>query len=285
VGAGFDAHVYLVNGDSISVGQSFGYNQTYSGVPYNALDYLGLHVQNANITNLVTYTTNDVVITTNTTYGLAGGVVAIIDWKTNAPSANATNRIVFNFPNMASANGTWSLNFTDNTHGNIVAADGSVNSFTLPDFSSDPNYTANFTPVTSMVQFGVFKNGNSANNSLSTTFTHVVVTNANSGTTSTNYNDSFSGPGLTANYAWQVAEYYQDASDRAIWQPSGTAYWIKWNATVSGWSVQSTSNLLGAWSNAGVTYTSVDGTGTNTLGAVPAASLPAGNAGFFRLTK
>jgi hypothetical protein len=54
---------------------------------------------------------------------------------------------------------------------------------------------------------------------------------------------------------------------------------------VSGWSVLSTSNLLGNWSNAGVTNTYVDGTGTNTLGAIPAASLPAGNAGFFQLTK
>lgn len=282
VGAGFDAHVYLVNGDSIvAAGQNWGYNQTYSGVPYNAFDYLGLHVQNANITNLVTYTTNDTVITTNTTYGLASGVVAIVDWKTNAPSANATNRIVFNFPSMASANGTWSLNFSDNTHGNIVAADGSVNSFTLPDFFNDPNYTANFTPATSLVQFGVFKNGNNANNNLSTTFSHVSVSNANG----TIYNDSFNGTNLTSEYAWQVAEYYMDAAVRAIWIPQNTTWWIKWNATVSGWSVQSTSNLLGAWSNAGVTYTFADSTGTNTLGAIPAASLPAGNAAFFRLTK
>lgn len=285
-GAGFDAHVYLCNGDSITAfANDFGYNQTYSGAPYNMLDYLGMHVQNATITNLVTYTTNDTVITTNTTYGLASGVVSIIDWKTNAPNANATNQIVFRFPNMANANGTWTLNFTDNTHGNIVAADGSVNSFTLPDFLSDPNYTANFTPVTSMVQFGVFKNGSSANNSLTTTFTHVVVTNANSVTTSTNYNDSFSGPGLTANYVWQVAEYYQDASDRAIWQPSGTAYWIKWNTTANGWGVQSSSNLLSSWSNAGVTYTYADSTGTNTVGAIPTASLPLGSAGYFELKK
>jgi hypothetical protein len=287
VGAGFDAHVYLCNGDSMTAyANDFGYNQTYSGAPFNMLDYLGMHVQNAIITNLVTYITNiDTTITTNTTYGLASGVVAIIDWKTNAPSANATNRIVFNFPNMTNANGTWTLNFTDNTHGNIVAADGSVNSFTLPDFYNDPNYTGNFSPGTSMVQFGVFKNGNSANNSLSTTFTQVVVTNANSGITSTNYNDSFSGPGLTANYLWQVAEYYLDASDRAIWQPSGTAYWIKWNTTASGWGVQSSSNLLSSWGSGGVTYTYADATGTNTLGAIPTASLPAGDAAFFRLVK
>jgi hypothetical protein len=279
VGAGFDAHVYLCNGDSITAyANDFAYNQTYSGPPFNMLDYLGLHVQNAAVTNAVSYTTNNSVITTNNSYSLESGVVAIIDWKTNAPSSNASNKIAFKFPNMASANGTWSLNFTDNTHGNIVAADGSVHGFTLPDFFNDPNYTGNFTPATSMIQFGVYKNGNTNNNSLSATFTQVLVN-------STLYNDTFSGPGLTAHYAWQVAEYYLDAANRAIWIPRGTAWWLQWNSTVSGWSVLSTSNLLGNWSNAGVTNTYVDGTGTNTLGAIPAASLPAGNAGFFQLTK
>ncbi len=92
-GAGFDAHLYLCNGDSITAfANDFSYNQTYSGAPYNVLDYLGLHVQNAYITNNTTYTTNNSVITTNNSYGLASGVVAIVDWKTNSPSANAANR-------------------------------------------------------------------------------------------------------------------------------------------------------------------------------------------------
>ena len=183
---------------------------------------------------------------------------------------------------MASANGTWALNFTDNTHGSVTAADGSVNTFTLPDFVNDPNYAGNFSPGSSMVQLGVFKNGNTNNNSKSAIFTHVVVTNASAGVL---YDDGFSGPGLKGNYSWQVAEYYQDAAVRAIWQPYGTAYWIQWNTTASGWSVQSSSNLLSAWGDAGVTYTYVDTTGTNTLGAIPTTSLPAGNAAFFRLTK
>ncbi len=282
-GAGFDAHVYLCNGDSITAFNNlFGYNQTYSGASFNMVDYLGMHVQNESVTNAVTYTTNNSVITTNTSYGLAPGVVAILDWKTNSPNANATNQIVFHFPGMASANGTWSLNFSVNTHGSIVAADGSVKSLTLPDFSADPNYTANFTPVTSMVHFGVFKNGRSANNNLGTIFTQVLVTNSVLGTI---LSDSFGGPGLTANYTWQVAEYYQFAANRTTWIPASTAYWLTWNTTTSGWGVQSSSNLLGAWSNAGVTYTYIDGTGTNTIGAVSTTNLPAGKTGFFELMK
>ena len=258
---GFDAHLYLCNGDSITAfNNAYNYNQTYSGAPYNMVDYLGLHVQN----------------------GASGGVVAQVDWKTNAPNMNAFSNISFTFPSMASANGTWSLNFTDNTHGNVVAADGSVNSFTLPDFFNDPNYSANFTPATSMVQLGVFKNGNTNNNNQTATFTSVLVTNNVSGALLA---DNFGGPGLKASYSWQIGQYYQFAAVRAIWQPAGTAYWIQWNTTASGWGVQSTSNLLGTWGGAGVTYTYADSTGTNTLGAIPAASLPAGNAGFFQLVK
>ncbi|HXT12762.1 MAG TPA: hypothetical protein VN873_14465 [Candidatus Angelobacter sp.] len=257
----FDAHIYLINGNTIpdnSPPNLFNYNQTYSGPSYNAADYLGLHVQN----------------------GTNGGVVAVVDWKTNAPNANATNLITFNFPTMANANGTWSLNFTDDTHGNVVAADGSVNNFTLPDFLSDPNYTGNFGPSESFVNFGVFKNGNITNNNQTFTMTAETVTNS-----VTSLIDNFSGPGLTANNNWQIAEYYQFAADRAVWQPFGTAFFIHWNTTASGWSVQSSSNLLGNWGSAGVTYTFPDGTGTNTVGAISATNLPSGGAGFFRLVK
>jgi hypothetical protein len=261
-----DAHIYLNNGDSlvnfVNGGGGNGpnlwsYNQTYSGASYNMVDYLGLHVQN----------------------GTNGGVVAIVDWKTNAPNANATNMITFNYTSMASANGTWTLAFSDNTHGTVTAADGSVSNFTLPDFLNDPNYNANFTPDTSAVQFGIFKNGNITNNNQTFSVTAVAMTN---GTTS--LGDNFSGPGLTANNSWQVAEYYQFQAVRAVWQPFGTAYWLKWNTTAGGWGVQSSSNLLSGWGSAGVTYTYSDG-GTNTFGAVPATNLPAGNMGLFRLIK
>jgi hypothetical protein len=172
------------------------------------------------------------------------------------------------------------LNFSDNTHGTVVAPDGSVNAFTLPDFSSDPNYTANFNPATSMVQFGVFKNGNSGNNNLGNIFTKVLATN-----TVTAMSDNFSGPGLMANNLWQIATYYIDSQNRTLWIPAGVAYWMTWNTTQTGFAVTSTTNLTSAFSPAGVTYTYTDTTGTNTVAAIPTASLPPGNADFFRLQK
>ena len=265
-GAGYDAHIYIWNGDSIvAAGQSFGYNQTYSGPNYNAVDDIELHVQNASVL-------------TNAglgTFTLSNGVVAIIDWKTNAPNSNATNTIVFNFPSMASANGTWAFNFTSNTGGNLVDPTGTPHAFTLPDFQSDPNYTANYTPVTSAVSIGVFKNGNTNNNTLGNVFTSVALSNSVTAIT-----DNFAGPGLTASNAWQVAEYYQYAANRVLWVPAGTAYWLTWNSTQTGYSILSTNSLSGGninWPNAGVTYTYTDTTGTNTVGAIPAATLLPGS--------
>jgi len=263
---GFEAHVYIVNGDTIG-GAGYTYNQTYSGVPYNVNDYAAMRIQN----------------------GTNGGVQAIFEWKTNAPNANvsATNGAInaFPLPNYVTVNGTWTLSFSDAYDGTITGPNGLVGSFTLPNFGTDPNYTANFSPGDSMVQFGVAKNdGNNTgvNNNKSTVFTQVQVSNATDGTI---YNENFSGPGLDANYKWQVAEYYLDASTRVIWQPYGAAYMVGWNTAAAGWTLQSTTNLLSGWSNAGVTYSYIDNTGTNTLGAVPATAIPAGNDLFFRLSK
>ncbi len=257
---GFDAHIYVCNGDSLqAVENDFAYNQTYSGVNWNAGDMISMDVQN----------------------GTAGGVIATFGWKTNLFNGNIpTNNVTtVLYPTMTSANGQWTLAFSDNTDGTITGPDNIPHSFTLPDFSSDPNYTANFNPATSMVAFGVFKNGNEVNNGQSATFSNVEVSNS----AGTVYNDSFSGPGLTANIDWQVAEYYQYAADRVVWVPENVGYWLKWNTTAIGWSALSSANVAGPYSDAGVTYTVIDGTGTNTLGAVPIGSLPAGNAGFFEI--
>jgi hypothetical protein len=262
VAPSFRAHMYIFNGDSLALnGQSFSYNTTYSGARWNALDYLGFLVEN----------------------GTNGGVVATLDWKTNAPNSNPTNSYVFNLPQYATANGTWTVNFSDSTHAAIIAPDGAtVGNVTLPDFQSDPNYTSNFQPGTSCIQFGLSKNGNTNNNDKGAYFTHVVVTNGPSGTI---YDDTFQGPGLTGLYAWQVATYYQYFATRAIWQPYGTAFWLQYGEPSFGYTVRSAPTVLGPWSDAGVTYTYTDATGTNHFAAIPTASLPPGNKGFFRLGK
>ena len=216
--------------------------------------------------------------------GTTGGVVVAVMWKTNHPSADLTNRLTFT-PPYTSANGTWTFNFSDYTHGTVVGPDGAVvGNITFPDFTQDPNYTANFTPATSCFQFGVAKNdvnNTGTNNNQSAYFTHVVLTNAGG----VIYDDTFNGPGLAANYAWRVATYWQFTANRVLWQPFGTAFWLKYGDPMFGYTVESTGSLPGTWGDAGVTYTYSDASGTNHFAAIPTASLPAGNAGFFRLMK
>lgn len=258
---GFDAHLYVFNGDSlVNDGQSFGYNETYSGVNYNAVDAIALDVVN-----------------------LTNGIAVNFTWKTNTPSSNITNGIFCNLTNgWTSANGAWALNFSDNTHASITFNGTVITNFTVPDFSSDPNYNANFTPPTptSAVDFGVYKDGNNTNDNQSAIFTSVQATN-----TTVAITDNFSGPGLTGNNNWQVAEYYQYSANRTTWIPANTAFWLEWNSTISGFNVQSSTSLLGTWANAGVTYTYIDGTGTNTIAAIPDSILPVGGVDFFDLLK
>jgi hypothetical protein len=260
VAPSFDAHLYVVNGDTLSSGSTggFGYNQTYSGVNYNAYDAIALDVIN----------------------GTNGGVSVNFTWKTNTPSSNITNGIFCTLSNMTSANGAWALNFSDNTHASITFNGTAVTNFTVPDFSSDPNYNANFNPGTSLVDFGVYKNGQNVDDNQSAIFTQVLATN-----TAVAITDNFNGPGLTASNAWQVAEYYEDANNRTTWIPANTAFWLEWNSTIAGFNVQSTTNLLGTWGSAGVTYTYPDTTGTNTIGAIPSSTLPPGGVDFFDLLK
>jgi hypothetical protein len=270
VAPGFQAHLYLINGDSITAGGgSFAWNQTYSGAPWNAYDYMGFLVENG----------------TGATNSVTNGVIATFEWKTNSPSGGATNRMVFQLPQYTSANGTWTLNFSDNTHGAIVGPDGAVaGTIDLPDFPSDPNYAGNFTPFTSCIQFGVAKNdtdNTGVNNNQSAYFNHVVVTNSGGVV----YDDTFGGPGLTANYAWQTATDWQFGANRVLWQPAGTAFWLNYGDPSSGYTFQVAGSLAGPWADAGVVYSYSDASGTNHFGAVPTANLPAGNTGFFRMVK
>lgn len=255
---GFDAHMYVINEDTLETnGQSVGYNETYSGANWNAGDLISFQVQN----------------------GTSGGVVAMFGWKTNLFNGNepATNVTTIDYPDLASANGTWTLNFPNDTTLNVVGPDNVSHSITLPDFTASGRFTCG----TSMIQFGVFKNGNVLNNGQSATFTAVEVTNVAYGDI---YEDTFSGPGLTANYNWQIGEYYQDAANRVLWLPDGIGWFVKWNTTASGWSVQQSSDLVN-WTPAAGAYNYVDPlTLTNTVSAIPAADLT-GPAEFFRLVK
>ena len=262
----FEAHIFIANEDTCPAPT---YNETAGSLDWNANDLLVFRVEN----------------------GLTGGVLVNVEWKTNLPGANSPNANVQQFvlPNtITSANGTWTFEFTDNTDGTISKDGVQVAAFTMPDFLSDPNYTAigNFQPSTSIIQWGVFKNNPTVggldsgdNDNQSYILASVSCENMLEGVPTTYYSDTFPGPGLTVNYGWRTS-----SSSLIQWTPYGIAYWLTWSLPDTGYSAQSAANLTGPWADAGITYTTPGIGGTTRLGAVPAASLPAANAGFFRLT-
>jgi len=241
---GLEGHIFITTGDS-------GYDETISSPDWNAPNLAVLRVEN----------------------GTNGGVVASFEWKTNLPSANPDHTYSVNLPAFTSANGTWTLNFSDDTHGSIVGPNGLV----VTNITLDADMMTYFTaPSASFVQVGAFKNdslnaGTSDNKGF--ILTQVLMTNVNA----TIFNDDFSA-GLTNNYAWRVTSA---AAITSI--PQGTAYWLKWGVPDNGFTPQSAASVLGGWSDAGITYIYTDTTGTNRFGAVPTVSLPAGNNAFFRL--
>jgi len=261
---GFQAHIYLVNGDSITAsGGSFAWNATYAGAPWNAYDYAGFKIQN----------TMD-----NT------GVIAIVEWKTNAPSANPIEANVQQFPltQYPTANGKWTFSFTDNTHGTITGPDGATAAtFEVPDFISDPGYLNNFTPLTSAALFGLAKNdteNSGVNNGKSATIAAVQVKNAWIDRT-----DTFDGAGLTTTYAWQICRYWKNPETRVFYRPAGVGLWVKYGNPAEGYLVDVSTDLK-IWSNAGVSYKYTDGTGIQHWAGVPSANVPPDD-GFFRLIK
>jgi hypothetical protein len=256
--AGFEAHLYLANGDTSTAG-----DQTSGSPDWNVPDIFIFRVENRVNTVL---TTNGSTITTNFTYD----AMAQIQWKTNFPGANATNIPVVVFP--PSALGTWTVTFVNSTNGTLTGPGITATNFTLPEAA----VLNNFSPATSFAQFGMFKNdgaNDGHNNGARGTFSHVKFTGA-----AAPFDDDFSGATLTDKYAWR-----KTSASAVQYIPPGSAWLVDWTLPAAGFNAESAAVLAGPWSNAGLTNTYTGGGKVHVL--VPSSALPAGNATFFRLMK
>jgi hypothetical protein len=239
---GFEAHMYLVNGDTGSGSQ-------VSGSPdWDVPDIFILRVENT----------------------AAGGATAQIQWKTNYPSANATNIPVV--VDATSVVGTWSVTFTDSTHGSLAGPGITATNFTLPEDA----VLNNFSPAASYLQFGVFKNdgaNDGHNNNASGTISHVKFTGAAAA-----FEDDFNGATLTNKYAWRKTS---ESSVQHI--PPGTAWIVDWTVPASGFNALVAPAIAGPWTPATLTRTYQSAGAMH--GIVAQSALPAGNAAFFQLVK
>ncbi|MGH7943330.1 MAG: hypothetical protein ACREFR_19905 [Limisphaerales bacterium] len=199
--------------------------------------------------------------------------VAQILWKTNMPDASVTN-IALNVTNSL-LTGTWGLQFTSDTGGNVIAPGGNTYPFTI-----DPGVAANLSnPVT--VNFGI----NPSTDSPSIIGEEVLVSQASiSGVSplSANYNttDNFLGDTVLDTNTWTV-----NALDPAsIWfVATNDVYSVNWTVPDSGYSLVESSSLsnLGQAIGPGLPTASLT-PGKRTL--VPQSSL-SGTAGFFALVQ
>jgi hypothetical protein len=240
---GFEAHVYLVNYDTL---KNPGFDETYSGVDWNASDLVDVKLQNNG----------------------GGGVDFSFNFKTNLPGANVDQTVATIHD--ANALGTWAVTFNDNTSITLTTASGSKTNFSI----TTEQANAFFAQMT--LHFGTFKN-RIINNGAIATFSRIQVTGALS-----SIDETFPGPGLnpdSANPFWRIAA----DPNGLTWIPEGTAWWLSWTVPDTGFTVQSAPTITGPWADAGVTYIAAGSTSKS--GAVPQAALPAGNAAVFRLIK
>lgn len=256
---GFEAHIYIANEDTAPA------NSATSGSPdWGVPDIFIFRVEN--VRNTILTTNTDTTITTNYTYN----AMAQIQWKTNYPNANATNIPVLVYP--PSVLGTWTVTFTDGTHGSLSGPGITTTNFTLPEDA----VLSNFSPSSSFVQFGVFKNdgGNDGhNNQASGTFSHVKFTGA-----AAPFDDEFSGPTLTNKYEWR-----KTSTTAVQFVPQGTAWRVDWTLPASGFRLQTKANLeSGTWTS--LSLGGYDSGGSHHV-LVPKTELPSTDASFFRLIK
>ena len=208
--------------------------------------------------------------------GMASGTFR---YKTNTPYANSMYYGSGALASLICSNGplgTWSMTFLNDTNVTLVAPDGGHTNFFLPDAATIQTLFAN--PLTAY--FGNQQNG-PGNAGQSSTYSRVKITGV---TLSPEIDETFPGPVLNpdpGNAKWRVV--CDVPSDVFLMLPEDK-YWVRWTVPDTGFSLQSCATLVGgSWADPGLTNIVITSTEKRML--IPASSLPAGSAGFFRLAR
>ncbi len=245
--SGFQTHLFLVS----EAGMPYGAGD--SGIDWNAPNVVFLQIANqadGTAAARFMYKTN-----------LPSGNAML--WNTD-PAAGAVGTLAI-LPD-ASALGTWSLTFHDNTEITLTAPSGASTNIALPtaaaDLFADPLYA-----------YVGIQGNNAANLGQSVTLGSVKVTGVPSP-----LEDTFAGSELDA-VKWAVV-----AGDAAsVHQLGPTArYWVSWDAPATGYILQSSPTLEDdSWVDSGLE--DIFQVGSQKTVVIPQESLPGTQSGFFRL--
>ena len=166
--------------------------------------------------------------------------------------------------------GTWTLKFTSDQNGTIIAPDGTTANFTIPAY-----YYTNFTETTGFsIYLGMQGNTASAQNQA------VVFSNFSVQGVPSPYSETFAGE-TSLSSAW--TNLYAARPAGVLIVPPTAPYWIGWTTPAIGFSLID-SGSLGAsavWKNVS-TYTPIQMIGTN-MQLIAASDLANANADFFRM--
>ncbi len=190
------------------------------------------------------------------------GTPALTSWFENGDLTNVQSTQLL---------GTWTLKFTSDQNGMIIAPDGTTASFTIPSY-----YYTNFAETTGFnIYLGMQANTASGANQA------VVYSSFSVQGVPSAYSETFVGE-TTLNTNYWVNTYATGPAGVLI-VPPGSAYWLQWTLPDAGFGPEQTGALPGSWLPV-ASAAAIPGAGAR-LHLLSSASLPAGNSAFFHLAK
>ncbi|HVV73506.1 MAG TPA: hypothetical protein VHI52_18680, partial [Verrucomicrobiae bacterium] len=238
---GFEAHLYLMNYDTL-VNPSW--DEVWSEVDYNAADLVYLKLKNS-----------------------GDGVEFSFNYKTDAP--NSTSYTWVDSLYETNALGKWQVTFNTDDTVTLTGPYGDTETFYF-----DPSLAGHFAGQMSL-NLGVAKNGTTANDNASATFSAIEVTGVPNP-----INETFPGVALNpdpGNPFWRLA--VSDASGLRF-VPAATARWLTWSLPDAGFTLETSASVVGPW--APLAPPSTYQTATSKSVPLSATALASGSA-FFRL--
>ncbi len=204
-----------------------------------------------------------------------GSGAAVLRYKTNHTSANASDYRPATLVCPSGVLGTWSMTFVNDTNVTVTAPNGASTNFALPEAAAMEFYN----PLS--VYFGNQQNG-AGNAGKAATYSRVKVTGV---TQSPEIDETFTGPDLNPdpdNAKWRVV---CDVPSCVFILRPDHKWWANWTLPDTGFSLQGSPDLsAGSW----VTdpqWTNVVNTTLGNRMPLPESSLPAAGKSFFRMMK
>jgi hypothetical protein len=205
-----------------------------------------------------------------------GGASCIFRYKTNEPNGNtmiySTNGTLAQLNN-ATAIGTWTLTFSNNTNVTITGPGGASTNFSIPDGTGA---TSALFASNVVVYYGTQGNNASGCND------HFVTSDFNiTGLGSTNFDDNFLADDGTLNTnIWKV-NATQSSCVRKV--GPGNPYYVSWTLPSSGYLLQSTPTLGATRPWKAATANAAFTSGVNGIQLINTNDLSGGNSAYFAM--